>query len=45
MRIPNRAVVALALGFAVVGLLCLPLEGWTLGDWGWRWAHLARARW
>ena len=41
MRIPNRAVAALALGFAVVGLLCLPLEGWTSADWGWRWTHLA----
>ena len=41
MRIPNRAVVTLAVGFAVVGLACLPLEGWTLADWGWRWTHLA----
>jgi prepilin peptidase CpaA len=40
MRIPNRAVMALALGFAVVGLLCLPVEGWSLGEWGWRWTHL-----
>lgn len=40
MRIPNRAVMALALGFAVVGLLGLPLEGWDLGQWAWRWIHL-----
>ena len=41
MTIPNRAVMALAAGFAALGLLLLPLEGWTLGDWAWRWAHLA----
>ena len=41
MRIPNRAVATLAALFAVVGLLCLPLDGWTLADWGWRWANLA----
>jgi prepilin peptidase CpaA len=35
MRIPNNAVFALALGFAVFGLIGLPLA-----DWGWRWLHL-----
>ena len=41
MKIPNRAVMALAGIFAVVGLALVPLEGWTLADWAWRWAHLA----
>ena len=36
MKIPNKAVLALALVFAVVGLLALPLP-----DYGWRWVHLA----
>jgi prepilin peptidase CpaA len=36
MRIPNTAVIALTLGFLVVGPLALPL-----GEWGWRWTHLA----
>lgn len=36
MRIPNPAVLALVAVFAVVGVLVLPL-----GDWLWRWAHLA----
>ncbi|EYD77860.1 Type IV prepilin peptidase TadV/CpaA [Rubellimicrobium mesophilum DSM 19309] len=40
MKIPNNAVLLLAAVFAVVGLACLPLEGWTLADWGWRWTHL-----
>jgi prepilin peptidase CpaA len=35
MRIPNKAVLALTLVFAVVGLVALPFE-----DWAWRWAHL-----
>jgi prepilin peptidase CpaA len=35
MKIPNTAVVALTLVFAVVGLVALPLE-----DWAWRWTHL-----
>jgi prepilin peptidase CpaA len=35
MRIPNHAVAALALGFAVFGLIGLPLD-----DWAWRWLHL-----
>jgi prepilin peptidase CpaA len=35
MKIPNKAVLALALGFAVVGPFVLPLE-----DWAWRWTHL-----
>lgn len=41
MKIPNRAVLALAGVFAVGGLLLLPLEGWTLADWSWRWVNLA----
>ncbi|GGL75733.1 prepilin peptidase [Wenxinia marina] len=36
MKIPNKAVLALALGFAVVGPFVLPLA-----DYGWRWVHLA----
>jgi prepilin peptidase CpaA len=36
MRIPNAAVLALVLGFLVVGPIALPLA-----DWGWRWTHLA----
>lgn len=36
MRIPNKAVVALTVVFALVGLVALPLE-----DWLWRWSHLA----
>lgn len=41
MRIPNVAVLSLAAAFAVLGLAALPAEGWTLGDWAWRWANLA----
>jgi len=41
MKIPNRAVMALVAVFAVVGVALLPLEGWTLVDWAWRWVHLA----
>lgn len=40
MRIPNNAVLALAGVFAALGLACLPLEGWTLADWAWRWPQL-----
>jgi len=40
MRIPNRAVLLLAGVFAVGGLALLPLEGWTISDWAWRWTHL-----
>lgn len=36
MKIPNQAVIALALVFLVVGPFVLPLS-----DWGWRWLHLA----
>ena len=36
MRIPNVAVLALVAGFAVLGLLALPL-----GEYLWRYAHLA----
>ena len=36
MRIPNMAVLALTVGFLVVGPVALPLA-----DWGWRWTHLA----
>jgi prepilin peptidase CpaA len=36
MKIPNKAVLALAGVFAVVGLLALPLP-----EYGWRWVHLA----
>lgn len=36
MRIPNMAVLALLIVFAVVGLLTLPLA-----DWGWSWVHFA----
>ncbi|SNX69292.1 prepilin peptidase CpaA [Cereibacter ovatus] len=35
MKIPNKAVVALAAVFLLLGPLALPL-----GDWGWRWLHL-----
>jgi prepilin peptidase CpaA len=36
MRIPNHAVVALVVGFALFGLIGLPFS-----DWAWRWTHLA----
>lgn len=36
MKIPNKAVLALAGVFAVVGLVALPLP-----EYGWRWLHLA----
>lgn len=36
MRITNRAVLVLVAGFAVAGLIALPLP-----DYGWRWLHLA----
>ncbi|MDP2085260.1 MAG: prepilin peptidase [Gemmobacter sp.] len=36
MKIPNKAVLALAGVFAVVGLIALPLP-----EYGWRWVHLA----
>jgi prepilin peptidase CpaA len=36
MRIPNKAVLALVLGFAVFGLFGLPFV-----DWAWRWLNLA----
>ncbi len=36
MRIPNHAVLALVVGFAVFGLIALPFA-----DWAWRWTHLA----
>lgn len=36
MKIPNKAVLALAGVFAVIGLLALPLP-----EYGWRWVHLA----
>jgi prepilin peptidase CpaA len=36
MKIPNKAVLALTLVFAVVGLVALPLDVWA-----WRWTHLA----
>jgi len=36
MRIPNMAVYAMVVVFAVVGLIALPLA-----DYGWRWLHLA----
>ena len=35
MRIPNHAVLALALGFALFGLIGLPFA-----DWAWRWLNL-----
>lgn len=35
MKIPNRAVFALAAGFAVLGLIALPIDVWA-----WRWLHL-----
>jgi prepilin peptidase CpaA len=35
MRIPNHAVAALVLGFAIFGLVGLPFA-----DWAWRWLHL-----
>ncbi|WP_368344306.1 prepilin peptidase [Pelagovum sp. HNIBRBA483] len=36
MKIRNHAVVALVIGFAVLGLFALPFE-----DYLWRWSHLA----
>ncbi|MFA7433189.1 MAG: prepilin peptidase [Gemmobacter sp.] len=36
MKIPNKAVLALAAVFLVVGPIALPLA-----EWGWRWTHLA----
>ena len=36
MKIPNKAVLALALGFLVVGPLALPMDVWL-----WRWVQLA----
>ena len=36
MKIPNLAVLALLLAFALVGPFVLPLA-----DWGWRWSHFA----
>ena len=36
MKIPNLAVLALLLTFALIGPFVLPL-----GDWGWRWVHFA----
>jgi len=36
MKIPNQSVLALALVFAVVGLIALPFH-----DYLWRWSHLA----
>lgn len=36
MKIPNKAVLALAGVFAAIGLLALPLP-----EYGWRWVHLA----
>ncbi|WP_420859809.1 prepilin peptidase [Marivivens marinus] len=36
MKIPNVAVYALVIGFAVLGLAALPLEVWL-----WRWTHFA----
>lgn len=36
MKIPNKAVIALGVVFAGIGLLALPLEVWA-----WRWVHLA----
>ena len=40
MKIPNNAVLLLVGVFAVLGLALLPIGGWTLADWGWRWTHL-----
>jgi prepilin peptidase CpaA len=40
LRIPNAAVLWLAGGYAAIGLLLLPLDGWSLSDWAWRWTHL-----
>jgi prepilin peptidase CpaA len=36
MKIPNKAVMALVVVFAVAGLVAFPLA-----DWAWRWTHLA----
>jgi len=36
MKIPNKAVIALTVVFAVIGLIALPLEAWA-----WRWLHFA----
>ena len=40
LKIPNRAVAALLALYALGGLALALLTGWTLADWGWRWAHL-----
>ncbi len=40
MKIPNLAVLALVLVFAVIGLVLVWTGTWTLETWGWRWAHL-----
>ena len=41
MRIPNRAVAGAGAGSSRSWASpCLPLEGWTLADWAWRWTHL-----
>lgn len=34
MKIPNKAVLTLLAGFALLGLFALPLEAWA-----WRWVH------
>ncbi|PIE07118.1 MAG: hypothetical protein CSA74_08870 [Rhodobacterales bacterium] len=41
MKIPNLAVLALVLVFAVVGLVVVWTGTWSLELWGWRWVHLA----
>jgi prepilin peptidase CpaA len=38
MKIPNRAVYLLVAGFAVLGLIALPVDVWL-----WRWLHLVVA--
>ena len=40
LKIPNRAVLALAGVFTVVGLGMVALDQWTLSDWAWRWPNL-----
>lgn len=40
MKIPNKAVLALAGVFIVIGLLLVALGTWNFETWAWRWVHL-----
>ena len=41
LKIPNCAVMALVAVYAVAGLAMVALGWWGVGDWAWRWTHLA----